>query len=122
MSENSTQERETVFQRVAGGLSRWSARWVPDAWVIVVLLTFVVFILAFFLSPAELEPGKAGDLIEGWGRRSPGTPRVRHANGIDHAHGIRVVTSPPVPSLLDLDRLLAQGTQERNCGHGRHQH
>ena len=64
MSQNATQERETVFQRVAGGLSRWSARWVPDAWVIVVLLTFVVFILAFFLSPGELGLGKAGDLIE----------------------------------------------------------
>jgi short-chain fatty acids transporter len=61
------QERERVLQRVAGGLSRWSARWVPDAWVVVVLLTFVVFILAFFLAPGELGVGKARDLVAGWG-------------------------------------------------------
>jgi short-chain fatty acids transporter len=95
-----TQERETVLQRVAGGLSRWSARWVPDAWVVVVLLTFVVFILAFFLAPGELGVGKVGDLIVGWGDGFWELLEFGMQMAMIMLTGFVVATSPPFRRLL----------------------
>ena len=95
-----TQERETILQRVAGGLSRWTARWIPDAWVIVVLLTFVVFILAFFLAPGELGLGKARDLVAGWGDGFWELLEFGMQMALIMLTGSVVATSPPFRRLL----------------------
>jgi short-chain fatty acids transporter len=93
-------ERETFFQRVSGGLSRWSLRWVPDAWVIVVLLTLVVFVLAFFLSPGELGLGKAGDLARGWGDGFWALLEFGMQMALIILTGYVVATSPPFRRFL----------------------
>ncbi|MDV3130170.1 TIGR00366 family protein [Mycobacterium sp. 21AC1] len=95
-----TQNRETFLQRAAGGLSRWSLRWVPDAWVVVVLLTFVVFILTFFLGPGELGLGKAGDLIAGWGDGFWELLEFGMQMAMIMLTGFVVATSPPFRRLL----------------------
>ena len=95
-----TQDKETVLQRVAGGLSRWSVRWVLDAWVVVVLLTFVVFILAFFLGPGDLGVGKAGDLVVGWGDGFWELLEFGMQMAMIMLTGFVVATSPPFRRLL----------------------
>jgi short-chain fatty acids transporter len=93
-------ERDSVLQRVAGALSRWSVRWIPDAWVIVVLLTFVVFVLAFFLAPGELGVGKAGDLVAGWGDGFWELLEFGMQMALIMLTGYVVATSPPFRRLL----------------------
>lgn len=59
-------------------MTRWSTRWVPDAWIIAIFLTVLAFALAFFLSPGakpqdlpELIPAldlnRAATLVFYWG-------------------------------------------------------
>ncbi len=51
-----------MLQRVARGLTAWSTRWVPDAYVIAVLLTGFVFVLGLvFTASSPL------DLVRYWG-------------------------------------------------------
>lgn len=72
-------EESGFLQGLATGLSRWSTRWVPDAWIIAVILTILSWFMAFFLSPgfkpaglpalpAELGLQKAGTLMVYWGK------------------------------------------------------
>lgn len=51
-----------MLQKLATKLTRWSMRYVPDAWIIAVILTVIVFILALIF-------GKHGpyQLIQDWG-------------------------------------------------------
>ena len=67
------------LQRLATAMTRWSTRWVPDAWIIAVILTIVAWFMAFFLSPGFKPAGlpelpgalglqKAGTLMVYWGR------------------------------------------------------
>ncbi|WP_376792201.1 short-chain fatty acid transporter [Thermoflexus sp.] len=51
-----------MLQRLATALTHWTRRWVPDAWIIAVLLTVITFLLA-------LAFGKHGpyQLIQDWG-------------------------------------------------------
>lgn len=68
-----------MLQRLATAMTRWSTRWVPDAWIIAVILTILAYILAFFLSPGykpsglpELKPAldleRAATLVFYWGK------------------------------------------------------
>lgn len=41
------------MQRLASALTRWSTRWVPDAWVIAILLSAVTFGLGLILTPSS---------------------------------------------------------------------
>jgi short-chain fatty acids transporter len=34
-----------MLQRLAGAMTRWSTRWVPDAWIIAVILSVITFVL-----------------------------------------------------------------------------
>ena len=42
-----------LLQKLASASTRWSTRWVPDAWVIAVLLTVVSFFLALFFTKSN---------------------------------------------------------------------
>lgn len=99
MSESAA-TRETLPQRIADGLSRWSLRWVPDAWVIVVLLTFVVFVLAFFVSPGDYSVGKAEDLVRGWGDGFWALLEFGMQMALIILTGYVVATSPPFRKFL----------------------
>ncbi len=69
----------SFLQRLATALTRWSTRWVPDAWIIAVILTILAYLLAFFLSPGSKPAGlpelksaldldRASTLVVYWGR------------------------------------------------------
>ncbi len=51
-----------MLQRIAGALTRWSLRYVPDAWVIAVILTVITFLLALIFTPSN-----PFQLIQYWG-------------------------------------------------------
>src|SRR5512136_873026 len=46
-----------MLQRLATTMTRWSTRFVPDAFVIAVLLTILAWFMAFFLSPGYKPAG-----------------------------------------------------------------
>jgi short subunit fatty acids transporter len=41
-----------MLQKLASASTRWSTRWVPDAWVIAVILTIVAFFLGLVSTKA----------------------------------------------------------------------
>ena len=51
-----------MLQKLASASTRWSTRWVPDAWVIAVLLTIVSFILGLIFTSSTTY-----QLIQYWG-------------------------------------------------------
>jgi len=51
-----------VLQKLAGACTRWSTRWVPDAWVIAVVLTIVTYLLGLLLTQST-----PYQLIQYWG-------------------------------------------------------
>jgi len=59
-----------MLQRLATGMTRWSTRFVPDAYIIAVILTILAWFLAFFLSP---------------GYKPAGLPELPGALGLDKA-------------------------------------
>ena len=54
--------RESPLQRVAAALTQWSTRWVPDAFVIALILTALVGLLALGWTPAS-----PAQLLDAWG-------------------------------------------------------
>ncbi len=63
-------EEGSFLQRLATVMTRWSTRYVPDAWIIAVILTVFAWFLAFFLSP---------------GFKPAGLPELPGALGLDKA-------------------------------------
>lgn len=51
-----------MISRFAGALTLWSQRWVPDAYIIAVILTAIVFVLAIVVGGAT--PSQA---VDAWG-------------------------------------------------------
>ncbi len=51
-----------MLQRLAGALTRWSTRWVPDAWIIAVILSVVTYLLALTFTRST-----AYQLVQYWG-------------------------------------------------------
>ncbi|MCL5808229.1 MAG: TIGR00366 family protein [Deltaproteobacteria bacterium] len=51
-----------MLQKLASTSTRWSTRWVPDAWVIAVILTIVAYFLGLFFTKSS-----AYQLIQHWG-------------------------------------------------------
>ncbi len=51
-----------MLQKLASISTRWSTRWVPDAWVIAVILTIVAYFLGLFFTKST-----AYQLIQHWG-------------------------------------------------------
>ncbi|MGG1576181.1 short-chain fatty acid transporter [Fictibacillus sp. NRS-1165] len=54
--------RESLFTRLANVLSNWSHKYVPDAFVIAVLLTLFVLLIGVFMHPSE-----PMSIIKSWG-------------------------------------------------------
>ncbi|MGE5255351.1 MAG: short-chain fatty acid transporter [Hyphomicrobiales bacterium] len=51
-----------MLQKLASASTRWSTRWVPDAWVIAVILTIAAFLLGLIFTKAT-----AFQLVQNWG-------------------------------------------------------
>src|SRR5512139_1726846 len=51
-----------ILQKLASGSTRWSTRWVPDAWVIAVILTIVSYFLGLIFTKSTTY-----QLIQHWG-------------------------------------------------------
>ena len=51
-----------ILQKLASGSTRWSTRWVPDAWVIAVLLTIISYFLGLIFTKST-----AYQLVQHWG-------------------------------------------------------
>lgn len=52
-----------MLQRLASMSTRWSTRWVPDSWVIAVILTVIAYFLGLFFTKST-----AFQLVQNWGR------------------------------------------------------
>ena len=52
-----------MLQKLASASTRWSTRWVPDAWVIAVILTIIAFFLGIIFTKSN-----SYQLIQYWGR------------------------------------------------------
>jgi short-chain fatty acids transporter len=52
-----------MLQKMASASTRWSTRWVPDAWVIAVILTIVAYLLGIIFTKSN-----SYQLIQYWGR------------------------------------------------------
>jgi len=52
-----------VLQRLASASTRWSTRWVPDSWVIAVILTIVAYLLGIIFTKSN-----GYQLVQYWGR------------------------------------------------------
>jgi short-chain fatty acids transporter len=52
-----------MLQRLATLSTRWSTRWIPDSWVIAVILTIVAYFLGLFFTKST-----AFQLIQNWGK------------------------------------------------------
>lgn len=95
-----TGQRDTALQRIAGGLTRWSTRWVPDAWVIAILLTLIVFVMGFLLTPGGYTFGKVSMLVEGWGTGFWDLLTFAMQMALIMLAGYVVATSPPFRRVL----------------------
>ena len=51
-----------MLQKLASASTRWSTRWVPDAWVIAVILTMVSFALGLIFTKSNTY-----QLVQYWG-------------------------------------------------------
>ncbi|SMY04356.1 short-chain fatty acids transporter [Brevibacterium aurantiacum] len=69
MTSTNTKERHSrkPLAKFANFLSDVCLRWIPDPWIIVVLLTLIVGVIAFFATPGDLGVAKAGMIVRGWG-------------------------------------------------------
>ncbi|HEX7372825.1 MAG TPA: TIGR00366 family protein, partial [Thermodesulfobacteriota bacterium] len=52
-----------MLQKLASVSTRWSTRWVPDAWVIAVILTIIAYFLGIIFTKSN-----SYQLIQYWGR------------------------------------------------------
>jgi short-chain fatty acids transporter len=51
-----------MLQRLAGALTSWSTRWVPDAWIIAVILSVITYILGLIFTKST-----PYELVQYWG-------------------------------------------------------
>lgn len=51
-----------MLQRLAGAMTRWSTRWVPDAWIIAVILSVITFVLGLAFTRST-----SYQLVQYWG-------------------------------------------------------
>ena len=72
----------------------------PDAWVIAIILTFIIFLLSFFVAPGAYSIGKAKTIIDGWGKGFWDLLAFAMQMAIIMLTGYVVATSPPFRRLL----------------------
>jgi len=94
------QRNETVSQGflkdLGAGLTNWTERWIPDALVIVWLLTIITFILALIWGNVGL-----GGAVEAWGKGFWALLQFAMQMCLIMMTGYIVACSPPVRSLLN---------------------
>lgn len=96
------EERRTQAERIpfvatlATALTRWSTRWVPDAYVLAVLLTAVAAALALAFTPATVP-----QVVEYWGRGFWELLAFSMQMSLIIFTGYVVAVAPPVARLLD---------------------
>ncbi|WP_197383304.1 short-chain fatty acid transporter [Mycolicibacterium mengxianglii] len=88
------------LDRLSNSLSNICVRWIPDPWVIVVLLTIVAGAASFFLTPGDLGLGKAETLVRGWGDGFWDLMQFGMQMSLMLLSGYVVASSPPVRRAL----------------------
>lgn len=88
------------LDRFSNFLSDVCSRWIPDPWVIVVLLTLVAGALSFFLTPGGYGLEKAGTIVSGWGDGFWGLLEFAMQMALMLLSGYVVASSPPVRRAL----------------------
>lgn len=86
-----------MLQRAAGLLTRWALRWVPDSFVIALLLTVLVSVLALALTPTPLL-----HIAKFWGDGFWELLSFAMQMSLVILSGFVVAVSPPVRRLLGL--------------------
>jgi short-chain fatty acids transporter len=94
--------------RIALALTRWTERWVPSSFVIAILLTFVIFLLAVTLTPSG-----SLDCVRFWGDGFWSLLTFGMQMTLIMVSGYLVAVSPPVDRLLSAVARLPRGP--RTC-------
>ncbi|HET8567612.1 MAG TPA: TIGR00366 family protein [Candidatus Limnocylindria bacterium] len=85
-----------MLRGIAGGLTRWSTRWVPDAFVIAVILSVIVFVLTLVFT------GKGVDVVvKAWGQGFWVLLEFAMQMSLIILTGYVVATSPPFKRFLN---------------------
>lgn len=98
-----TRERNSArgpLDRFSNLLSTICVRWIPDPWVIVVLLTIVAGAASFLLTPGGLGLDKAETLVRGWGDGFWDLLQFGMQMALMLLSGYVVASSPPVRRAL----------------------
>lgn len=85
-----------MIQKMATALTRWSTRWVPDAWVIAVILTGISFILALVTTASG-----PFELLQFWGKGFWTLSTFAMQMSLIIFTGFILATSPPVDKVLN---------------------
>src|SRR5688572_33004376 len=97
-----------LIQRMAAGLTRWSTRYVPDAFVIALVLTALVVVVAFAVTPVT--PLK---MLESWGGGMWSLHEFASQMCLILLAGYVLALAPPIKRALD--RLAAIPTTPRGA-------
>jgi len=90
-----------MLARLATVLTGWSTQYVPDSWIIAVILTFITFLLALLAAPGAPSPGKLYTLIQHWGNGFWVLLEFAMQMSLIIVTGYVLSTSPPVRRLLN---------------------
>ncbi|BDG62313.1 short-chain fatty acid transporter [Caldinitratiruptor microaerophilus] len=96
-------ERIPFVATLATAATRWSTRWVPDAYVLAILLTVLASVLALTFTPSTLP-----QLVEFWGRGFWELLSFSMQMSLIIFTGYVVAVAPPVSRLLDRLAALAR--------------
>ncbi len=96
MAESNKNSTLDFLKRWGGGLTRWSERWIPDALVIVWVLTIITFIMALIWGKTDL-PGA----VVAWGKGFWALLSFAMQMCLIMMTGYILACSPPVRRLLN---------------------
>lgn len=85
-----------MLQKMATALTRWSTRWVPDAWIIAVLLSVIAYVLALIFTQST-----PYQLVQYWGRGFWVLLGFAMQMSLIIVTGYILAVSPPVARILD---------------------
>ncbi len=106
MSDTRREEVRGTFEFLknwANGMTSWTERWVPDAWVIVIILSFLSYIFAIIwgFKPEVGLGSRAYESIQAWGRGFWELLAFGMQMCLIMMTGYILACSPPVRRLLD---------------------
>lgn len=100
MTTSTERRSRKPLERLSNLLSDICVRWIPDPWIIVVLLTMVAGVVSFFLTPGGLGLDKAETIVRGWGDGFWGLLEFGMQMALMLLSGYVVASSPPVRRAL----------------------